>query len=314
MIRRLSSGPNHHFFGYYGICPWDATGKYHLALETTFHDRAPDVDDVAGVGVIECASGHFRRMAETRAFNLQQGSMLHWIDTGSGQEFTYNDWEGSRLVSRAVNPASGERRTLNAAIAAVSPCEPLAIGLNYARTYACRRVTGYANSLYSRATLEIAPAGDGLFRLDLRNGRSELFVSIADVERILPFKQVTDQPRWFEHVIFNTDGTRLLFVCRITQGDRRALDSLWMADSDGRNLQCLVEYGHYVSHLAWFVPDTLMVSCNVLGKTEFVALDVIRKTMKSLMIEKFPQDGHHAFSPDFRWLVCDTYPRGPERM
>ncbi|RKU26018.1 hypothetical protein C6497_14640 [Candidatus Poribacteria bacterium] len=36
-ISRLTNPPNHHFFGYYGINPWDSNGEYHLALETDFH-------------------------------------------------------------------------------------------------------------------------------------------------------------------------------------------------------------------------------------------------------------------------------------
>lgn len=36
-IRRLTNPPNHHFFGYYGINPWDSNGEFHLALETDFH-------------------------------------------------------------------------------------------------------------------------------------------------------------------------------------------------------------------------------------------------------------------------------------
>jgi hypothetical protein len=27
-----------------------------------------------------------------------------------------------------------------------------------------------------------------------------------------------------------------------------------------------------------------------------------------------PADGHACFSPDGRWLVCDTYPQGSERI
>lgn len=46
--RRLTSGPAHHFFGYYGINVWDRSGRCHLALETDFHRRppAPDVSRV----------------------------------------------------------------------------------------------------------------------------------------------------------------------------------------------------------------------------------------------------------------------------
>ena len=27
-----------------------------------------------------------------------------------------------------------------------------------------------------------------------------------------------------------------------------------------------------------------------------------------------PSDGHNSFSPDKRWMVCDTYPLGPDRL
>jgi len=314
IIRRFSSGPNHHFFGYYGICPWNAEGNRHLALETAFHDRAPDVDDIAGVGFIERESGLFHHVTETRAFNLQQGSMLHWIHAADSEEFTFNDWENDRVVSRAVDPDSGRRRTLGAAIAAVSPGKPVALGLNYARTYACRRVTGYANKFYSPETMELVPAGDGLFRIDLCSGHAELLLSIAGIERLLPCRMAPDQFRWIEHVTFNTNGTRILFVSRVTQKDNRHLDSLWTAAADGSGLQCLIEYGHFVSHSAWLDPNTVMISCNVLGRMGFVLLDVAGNTMKPMPIEKFPQDGHNAFSPDFRWIVCDTYPQGPSRI
>jgi hypothetical protein len=28
----ITQGQKHHFFGYYGICPWDATGQYALCF------------------------------------------------------------------------------------------------------------------------------------------------------------------------------------------------------------------------------------------------------------------------------------------
>ena len=39
VARPITQGPKHHFFGYYGICPWNSTGQYHLCLQSDFHDR-----------------------------------------------------------------------------------------------------------------------------------------------------------------------------------------------------------------------------------------------------------------------------------
>ena len=102
-ITRLSSPPKHHFYGYYGIDAWDPSLRYHLSLETNFHERRPVVGDVASVGLIDRETHAFIPYASISAFNLQQGSMMHWIDVGFGHEFTFNDWENDGLVSRAIN-------------------------------------------------------------------------------------------------------------------------------------------------------------------------------------------------------------------
>ena len=99
--RRLTSGPAHHFFGYYGISVWDRSGRRHLALETDFHRRPPVPEDRARVGLVDAEDCSFTALAATGAFNLQQGSMLHWIDAGHGEELTYNTWRGGRVVSQA---------------------------------------------------------------------------------------------------------------------------------------------------------------------------------------------------------------------
>ncbi len=175
-LHRLSSTPHHHFFGYYGIDPWDSIGKNHLALETESHKHRPIPTDTAKVGLVNRETKKFTPYANTFAYNLQQGSMMHWI----GEEFTFNDWEEGCLVSRALNPVTGEIRTIQGAIAAVSPAEPMAIGLNYQRMALCRRVVGYASELGST---EIAPQpeDDGLFQLNLQDGTSKLVLSIAEV-------------------------------------------------------------------------------------------------------------------------------------
>ena len=117
-ITRLSSPPKHHFYGYYGIEAWDPSRRYHLSLETDFHEHRPVVGDVALVGLIDRETHAFIPYASTSAFNLQQGSMMHWIDVGFGNEFTFNDWENDGLVSRAINLQTRETRTICGAVAA----------------------------------------------------------------------------------------------------------------------------------------------------------------------------------------------------
>ncbi len=166
-IKALSVGPRHHFFGYYDIAPWDRSFRHHLALETSFHDHRPRVGEYASVGLIEAQTGAFVPHGRTSAFNFQQGSMMHWIEAGFGEEFTFNDWLDGRLAARAVSVETGHVRTIQGAIAAVSPAEPIAIGLNYARMAACRPVAGYASAGYRTDELEPRPEDGGLYLLGI---------------------------------------------------------------------------------------------------------------------------------------------------
>ncbi|MEM7129775.1 MAG: hypothetical protein AAF702_25810 [Chloroflexota bacterium] len=315
LAKPITHPPKHHFFGYYDISPWNQAQTHYLVLETDFHEGAVEQDDEATVALVEIATGDIKPIRRTRAFNLQQGSMLHWIDVGFGEEITHNDWADGRLVSRAVNPETGATRTIDGAIAALSPTEPLAIGLNFARMRYCRRVVGYANDLYGSETLISQPTDDGLFLLNLQSGESYLLVSIAELTAMLGVPELSHQPHWFNHVLFNTDGSRLLFFCRIVKPEGGHLSSLWTVNPDGSELECQIPFEYKVSHFAWQNPERIIVTTDVLGNgMEFVTLTDRKKTITPFGHGLFPNDGHFGFSPDYRWVICDTYPNNPARL
>ena len=311
-ITALSSGPKHHFFGYYGINPWDSSLRYHLSLETDFHNRRPVVGDSAAVGLIERQTHVFTPYAKTSAFNFQQGSMMHWIDVGFGEEFTFNDWEDDKLVSRVINPKTGKMRTIQGAIAATSPTEPVAIGLNYARMAHCRPVVGYANNA-DPTNLQANPKDDGLFLLNLKSGKSQLILSIADVIQASRREEVQEKPAWFNHVLFNTDGTRILFFCRVKR-QSSWYSSLWTVNPDGANLECQIPFGYWISHFAWRNPKRILISCDLLGKKQFFEFTDGQGDFKPFGEGVLPSDGHACFSPDGDWVLCDAYLRKPERL
>ena len=308
----LSLSPKHHFYGYYGINPWDWSSKYHLALETDFHERRPSAEDSALVGLVDRQTNIFEPYAKTSAFNLQQGSMMHWIDAGFGEEFTFNDWENGGLVSRAVNPKSRETRTIQGAVAAVSPTEPVAIGLNFARMAHCRAVVGYANHI-DPASLRDTPEDDGLFLLDLETGDSRLVLSIAEVIKASQCEEAQGRRAWFNHVLFNTDGSRILFFCRVNRDG--LFTSLWTVNPDGSDLKCQIPFRRWISHFAWRDSQRILISCNLMGDGGFLEFTDGKQDFKPFGKGILPRDGHACFSPDAGWVVCDYRTKiGSERM
>ena len=307
-VDRLSVSSKHHFFGYYGINPWDKSGQFHLALETDFHTHRPVTSDVANVGLVDRETHDFILYAKTSAFNLQQGSMMHWI----GEEFTFNDWVDGRLVSRSLNPKTKKMRTIHGAIAAVSLTTPIAIGLNYQRMAHCRSVVGYASKI-EPTEIKAQPEDDGLYLLDLQDGSSRLVLSIADVIATSEDERLVGGRAWFNHVLFNTDGTRILFFCRVRH-ERGFYSSLWTVNPDGTDLEMQIPFGYRVSHFDWKTSTKILVSSDIVDEMGFVEFSDGMRDFKPLGRGVLPNDGHASFSPDRQWLLCDTYPRGPARL
>ncbi|MCZ7644112.1 MAG: hypothetical protein M5U26_02340 [Planctomycetota bacterium] len=303
----LTRGPGHHFFGYYGIPAWNRAQTKHLALETTFHERRPESGDMARVGLVDLASGRFEPLAETSAFNLQQGAMLHWIDAGFGEELVYNAWlADGTLGARALNPVSGRSRELRCAVGAVGAGGTVALGLDRARSFHIRAVTGYACG--PERLRGACPDDDGLFRIDLQTGASGLVLPLRTLRDGAAIKDAETQV-WIDHVHLNPSGTRVLLIFR-ARDEKSWRSSLWTVDADGARPKLQIPFGAKVSHFDWFDDETILVSTNVLGPMQFVTFHDGAGDFSPLDPENLPQDGHASYSPDRQKLLCDTYPRG----
>ncbi|MGB2861809.1 MAG: hypothetical protein WBC05_00660, partial [Sedimentisphaerales bacterium] len=130
-VRTLTRGPKHHFFGYYGICPWNKSGRRLVCLESGFQDRMPTPGEAAVIGLVDSQTGRFRKVAETRAWNLQQGAMLHWNPLNPERQIIYNDEKSDEIVSVVLDVESLEKRILPRAVSAVSHSGKWALSLTY---------------------------------------------------------------------------------------------------------------------------------------------------------------------------------------
>jgi len=101
-IQTLTNGPNHHFFGYYAVSPWNRRGDKMICLESTFQNRMPRPNEPATIVEVNPKTGATKPIAETRAWNLQQGCMLNWSPT-EPDAILYNDATGGEIVSVACN-------------------------------------------------------------------------------------------------------------------------------------------------------------------------------------------------------------------
>ncbi len=74
MIRPITQGPQHHWFGYYDKWQIDPTCRYALSMEVDFEHRSPTADDSIKIGIIDMDKGDiWTEIATTQAWCWQQG-------------------------------------------------------------------------------------------------------------------------------------------------------------------------------------------------------------------------------------------------
>ncbi|NLS76313.1 MAG: hypothetical protein GXY76_03540 [Chloroflexi bacterium] len=303
----VTKGPKHHFFGYYGICPWDITGRYMLCLESTFHERPPTAQDKAVVGLVETATGRFEPLAETYAWNLQQGTMLHWLPTAPDRQIVFNDRQGDRFVSVVLDIHTGKRRVLPRPVSGLSHDGRWAVSLNYARLASLRPVVGYAG-LPDLFADKLHPAEDGIYLMDLETGDAQMLVSYQEgYEYLRHIPEVEDHKIWYNHTIFNRDDSRLSFVIRWNEPGIEIKRTIFVSCSaKGGDLRTISELG--ASHFDWRSRNELFGWYTTPEGPGYYLYNDDTREHRRIGKEYLTRDGHCSFTRDGRWVLTDTGP------
>jgi len=304
----LSRGPMHHFFGYYDKPPWDASGRLVLAHEAEFNDRPPTAEDPVGIGVVHTEEGaRFERLATGWAWNWQQGAMAQWHPADPERLFVHNDRREGAFVGVVRSVDSGEVRAYDRPIYALAPDGRQAFSLSFARLQTHRPGYGYAGVADPWAA-DPAPDEDGLWRIDLDSGASDLMVSVGQLARRDPREDMRGAFHYLNHIQVSPGGRRLAFFHIWRTGETSWQVRLYTVRLDGSDLGCLLDTGK-VSHYDWLDDARLLVWAREPGGGDrFLLCDTETGERRVFGEGVLTEDGHCTFSPDRRWVLNDTYP------
>jgi hypothetical protein len=307
-LRAVTSGPGHHFFGYYEKCPWNASGNLLLAHEAAFNDRPPGADDTVAVGIVHLAErNRFQALARSSAWNWQQGSMLQWHPADPERLILHNDRRDGQFRGVVRDTEGREVNVYDRPIYAVSPNGRDAFSLNFARLHTHRPGYGYAGGS-DRWSDDPHPMHDGIHRMDLLSGRSGLIVSLDQLARLDHGEDLSDAFQWINHVQVSPNGNRLAFfhIWRIGEAGWRA--RLLSCNVDGSGLDCMLE-SDFVSHYDWLDDGRILIWAKD-GKRagHFWLLGDGGQDRTVIGNGILVEDGHVSFSPDRKWVLNDTYP------
>ncbi len=327
-VHQITSGANQHWFGYYDKWQIDSTGRYALGNEVDMIFRSPQKSDILRIGLVDLENNNqWKEIGQSTAWSWQQGCMLQWIP-GSKEEVIWNDRKGDDFVSRICNIKTGQTRTLPRPIYALSPDGTLAVTVNFARVQKMRPGYGYATS-QKTDKWEKAPEDDGIFRMDLKTGKSSLIISLAELASLdRELGPVANNFHWCNHLLISPSGNRFIFLNRsrnylLYEETRKTKN--WNSDyitraitcnTDGSDLYVLNDSGNF-SHFIWKNDDTITAwaSTEDGGNAAFYEFYDKSKRFKMLNDEKMPENGHNTYVPNTNneWILNDTYPyRNPE--
>lgn len=308
-LKTLTLGPKHHFFGYYGICPWNDSQKYLVCLKSDFQDHLPSPDEPGAIGLVDAKTGRFEKVTETNAWNLQQGAMLHWNPQNPEYEIIHNDRQEGEIVSVVFNTQTGQKRVLPRPVSALSRNGKFALSLTYGRMGRLRKVVGYEGAIDPNPTVA-HPDNDGIFLLDMKTGETKLVVSIKQVYDKIAARhpELKERHIWFNHTVINRTDTRFFFLARTNEPGVGLQTGMFTAHIDGSDLREVIPYGKRVSHFDWRNDREIIATFQIKDSDSarpHVLFTDGEYDYKTVGTEIFAGDGHCSFSPNEKWIVTD---------
>jgi len=314
-VRTITRGPKFHWFAYYDKLQFDPSGRYALGMEVEFEHRAPRPDDAIKIGMVDLKNDdRWTELGSSTAWGWQQGCMLQWRPN-SRHQILWNDREGNRFVCRVLDTRTGRRRTIPHPIYTVSPDGKMAVSADFRRINDMRPGYGYADLADPHGD-DLAPKDAGIERIDLDTGRHELIVSLADIAAVGEIPGgAKDAKHYFNHLLFNTDGSRFIFLHRWRPWDsalRKYVGGfgtrMLTATPEGKDIRIVDPHGR-TSHFIWRDPKHILAwAWHPSNGNAFYlyedGTDKVQTVGKGIMT----RNGHCTYLPGNKWILNDTYP------
>jgi len=315
-IEQLTTGPRHHFYGYQGHAgntPFNASGTHVVLLETDFQDRQARKTDVAEIVLVDLATNNKTTLAQTWAWNFQQGTMMYWNPLAPDEEIIFNDRDA---ITDKVKTVLFNVKTKRRVKEWFFPSTPFGnsgvaqkggkfLGINYGRLGRLRTITGYPGA-YDWTFGVKCPANDGIWLVNAATGTEKLLFSFEQL-RDLFVAQTPDIAKYdlfINHTLWNRDDTRFLAAVRWFDSEHRLKGVWFTCKPDGTDV---LPFKTDVGHPDWVGGTNLMTGLGVVYET--------RTTTLAETVDKafFRQDGDLSISRGLNWLVSNEYKRNPDK-
>lgn len=313
-ITRVSPADDAHeyFFGYYDKSPWDASDRYILCMRAkdTWSDVSPR--EKADILLIDTSlpednENRVKKIAETRAWNVQQSCMLQWLGPDFSSRILFNDYRDGQYVAVIKEIESGVEKVIPAPVYTVSADGRTALSLDFSRLYNLRPGYGYYNVPEKTGGIAL-PNATAVWRVNLENGDVQEILTYKDFACFHPRPEMKEEGviHKVNHLMLNPSGKRFMILYRWFHGERK-YTRLVTCNIDGSDMYILSD-DDMVSHCFWKDDEHILAYEN---KKEYGVGYYLMKDKTQEYKHCWPElksDGHPSYSLDRKWIVTDSYP------
>jgi len=321
-VRRITNGPNFHWFGYYDKLQIDPTNRYALGMQVGFEGRSPTENDVIKIGMIDLKDNDkWIELGESKAWCWQQGCMLQWLPS-SKDEVMWNDRQDGQFVAHIMNVHTKKKRTLPKPIYTLSPDATWGLGLDFGRLQDLRPGYGYKGvpDMYKTST---APEETGIYSINLKTGGHKLLIPYSKCAAMQHLgEDVSNYWHWYNHLLIDPTGERFIFLNRWRKS-REFKDQgtgfitrMFTANKNGEDLYVIDPSG-FSSHFVWRDAKYVCAWTKPIGyPSGFYLLEDKTQNIEKVGEGIMPVNGHNTYLPNRNneWILNDSYPQGPERL
>jgi hypothetical protein len=290
------------FFGYYDKVPMNRDG--YVIAHATQEITACNSDNYEAVNIKIYHKDDPKNelhIISTNAFNWQQGSRAHWIDD---EHIIYNvlleETYGSNIFSIKKGAVV---RSFNVPVQD-SYKNNYFLSLNYSRLRMMRPEYGY-HTLKNQDSFD--DDSDGIWYVDMSNGKTELIVSISDVKQYGRSASFDSARHKFNHIMISPNG--LLFICLHRYFFRKVKkDRLILFDLNGNIKKVLADY-EMVSHCYWLNDNEVIAYMRgASGADGYYIININSGSHEPFLSGLIDSSGDGHPHVNGNRLVTDTYP------
>ncbi len=296
-----------YFYGYYDKSPWDASGRYMIAIKVknAYKEVAPKesgtlvlVDTKQNNKIIEIGTTH--------TWNVQQSCMAQWLGPDFESRIIYNDCRDDKYCSVIFNVNTmKEERVLPMPVYDVARDGSFALSLDFSRLHRMRPGYGYSN-LPEETKGVLCPDKCCIWKMDIETGKVTELFKYTDLASFEHDETMDGAEHKVNHLMISPNGKRFMVLHRWFQNGRKHT-RLVTCNVDKTEMYNLSD-DVFVSHCYWKNDNEILSFLRKKETGDHYYLMKDKTQDYKLLWPELNTDGHCSYSPNGSLIITDTYP------